>query len=363
MDPERVKQIMEEETRNPENMKASAEMLKNLKPEDIDAMLRQMDNMPPAQRKQMEDMGMNPDLMRKSVEMIKANPEMAKQMSNMMETMTPEEIMEKSRQSQANFEAARTSTTPSIVDAQVVEPVSKDEEEDEETDPIPPPDTEVLDTLYRMAEIMSSPPTGKVTLAGFSTIPPVALLVGGDDERDLSKKELYECWADGSLGSTRVDRAGFERVWIEVQEYFSLPVMDKARERTVEAKPAPIVPQVTTALPVGAQIGQTISSEQLEQVKNMSDSDMDVMFGQMKNMSPEVQDRMKAMGVDPEMMQKTAAMMNSNPLMKDAAKMLMKNMSPEQMKKASQQAQDQMQKMTPEQVQEAMEKLEEQTKQ
>merc|ERR1740124_1326180 len=196
---------------------------------------------------------------------------MAKQMSNMMETMTPEEIMEKSRQSQAVFEAA---ANPSIVDAQVIESVSKDDEEDEETEPIPPPDTEVLDTLYRMAELMSTPPTGKVTLAGFSTVPPVALLVGNDDERDLSKKELNECWADGSLGSSRVDRAGFERVWIEVQEYFSLPVMDKARERTVESKSVSVEPRVTGAsLPTGAQVAQNISPEQLAQVKNMSDSD------------------------------------------------------------------------------------------
>jgi len=360
-DPARIKQIMEEEANNPENMKASAEMLKNLKPQDIDEMLRQMDDMPAAQRKQMEEMGMNPDLMRQSVEMMKANPAMAKQMSNMMETMTPEEIMEKSRQSQAVFEAA---ANPSIVDAQVIESVSKDDEEDEETEPIPPPDTEVLDTLYRMAELMSSPPTGKVTLAGFSTVPPVALLVGNDDERDLSKKELNECWADGSLGSSRVDRAGFERVWIEVQEYFSLPVMDKARERTVESKSVSVEPRVTGAsLPTGAQVAQNISPEQLAQVKNMSDSDMDAMFGQMKNMTPEIQDRMKAMGVDPAMMQKTAEMMNSNPLMKNAAKMMMQNMSPEQMKQASQQAQEQMSKMTPEQVQEAMEKLQKQTKQ
>merc|ERR1711935_956284 len=134
--------------------------------------------------------------------------------------------------------------------------------------------------------------------------------------------------------------------------------MDKARERTVEQ-----IQSASVGVPQGSavsggngapQAGQAISSEQLEQVKNMSDSDMDAMFGQMKNMSPEVQDRMKAMGVDPKMMQKTAEMMNSNPLMKDAAKMMMKNMSPDQMKMASQQAQDQMSKMTPEKIQEAM---------
>merc|ERR1740124_1170275 len=133
--------------------------------------------------------------------------------------------------------------------------------------------------------------------------------------------------------------------------------MDKAREHAGESKSVSVEPRVTGAsLPTGAQVAQNISPEQLAQVKNMSDSDMDAMFGQMK-------DRMKAMGVDPAMMQKTAEMMNSNPLMKNAAKMMMQNMSPEQMKQASQQAQEQMSKMTPEQVQEAMEKLQKQTKQ
>ena len=63
---------------------------------------------------------------------------------------------------------------------------------------------------------MSVPPDGKVTFQAFATLPPIAVL-SGDRDQDLSRRELAECWSDGSLGATRVDRAGFERVWKEVQ--------------------------------------------------------------------------------------------------------------------------------------------------
>merc|ERR1739836_178131 len=105
----------------------------------------------------------------------------------------------------------------------------------------------------------------------------------------------------------------------------------------------------------GTQVGQNIPAEVLEQtVKNMSDGDMDNMLVQMSNMSPEQEARMKAMGVNPEMMQKTSKLLNSNPLMKNAAKMMMKNMSADQMKKASQQAQEKMANMSAEEMQKAM---------
>ena len=382
-DPERMKQIMDEEARNPENMKASAAMLKNLSPQDIESMIREMENMPAAQRKQLEAMGMNTDLMRQSMEMMKANPEMAKQMANMMETMSPEEMLEKSKQAQAMFGSTpspinSSDSSSNVVDAQIIKNESDDDinedTDEEESEPIPLPEKEILDTLYRTAEIMSDPPNGKVTFAGFSCIPPIALLVGNDSERDLSKVELKECWADGSLGSTRVDREGFERVLMEVQEYFSIPMLEKARERTRPSKRGssnikaskPIETSASSTIPTsstGPVVGENIPVDVLErQVKSMSDSDMDMMLKQMQDMTPEQEARMKAMGVDPAIMKRTASMMNSNPLMKGAAKMMMKNMSAEQMKQASQQAQEQMSKMTPEQIEKAYEELEKKTK-
>ena len=374
-DAERMKKILEEEANNPQNLKATAEAMKNLKPEDIDKMLEEMDNMPAAQKKQLEAMGMNPDIMRQSIEMMKSNPDMAKQMADMMENLTPEEMLEKSRQAQQAFSGVvgTPTSTPAVMDAQI-ESLAKDDdgsEDEEDTEPIPPPDAEILDTMYRTAELMSSPPIGKVTFAGFSAIPPVAILTGDDTERDLSPKELKECWADGSLGSTRVDRAGYERVWMEVQEFFSLPIMEKARERTLENrkrqdnKSAFIAsaPVSSSGLSGGPTVGQSVPPEQLaQQVKNMKNSDMDFMLEQMQEMSPEQEARMKAMGVDPAMMKKTASMMKGNPLMKNAAKMMMKNMSPEQMQTASQQAQAQMKNMSPEDYQKMLDEVEQQAK-
>lgn len=342
-----MERLFDEASKNPDNLKASADMLRNLKTEDLDKMLKDMDNMPPARRKQLEAMGMNPDLMRTTVEMLKSNPQMAKEMSAKMENLSPEEVMEKSRQAQAFFERGMTQP-PSIVDFEAAE---ADDEEGEESGPVPPPDTEVLDTMYQTAELMSSPPTGKVTFAGFSTIPPVALLIGNDSERDLSKEELRESWADGSLGSTRVDRAGFERVWIEVQEYFSLPLMDKARERTGAKKQGMTI---STTTPIAG----VPTPEQL--LKNMSDSDMDSMLEGMKNMSPE---ELKGMGIDPQMMQKTAELMTSNPMIKNATKAMMKNMSLDDMRKAGMRAKDQLSNLTDEEREAAIKKMDDQMKQ
>ena len=94
-----------------------------------------------------------------------------------------------------------------------------------------------------------------------------------------------------------------------------------------------------------------------QQVKNMSDDDMIAMLEGMSNIGPEEEARMKAMGADPAMMKKAAEMMKSNPMMRKAASMMMKNMSPEQMMKASQQAQDQMKNMSKEDMEKAFDQM------
>merc|ERR1719203_648143 len=94
-----------------------------------------------------------------------------------------------------------------------------------------------------------------------------------------------------------------------------------------------------------------------EQVKNMSDDDMHQMLEGMTNIGPEEEARMKAMGADPAMMKKAAEMMKSNPMMRKAAQMMMKNMSPDQMLKASQQAQTQMSSMTEADLEKAMDEM------
>lgn len=221
-------------------------------------------------------------------------------------------------------------------------------------------DPNVIDAMYKVAELMSKPATGKVTFQAFATLPPITVL-SGDREQDLSKQELAECWQDGSLGATRVDRAGFERVWNEVQEYFEDDIMEEARTTS-----HPKVKKTRTAAAevVGSgspQVGSNLSEDQMkvvnEQVKNMSDDDMQQMLEGMANIGPEEEARMRAMGADPAMMKKAAEMMKSNPMMRKAAQMMMKNMSPDQMLKASQQAQAQMANMSKEELEKAMDQM------
>ena len=61
------------------------------------------------------------------------------------------------------------------------------------------------------------------------------------------------------------------------------------------------------------------------------------MFNAMQNMDAATEARLKAMGTDPTILKKTASLLNSNPTMRKAAQEMMKNMSPQDMLKMSQQ--------------------------
>lgn len=198
-------------------------------------------------------------------------------------------------------------------------------------------DPNVINAMYNVAELMSKPSGGGVTFQAFSSLPPITVL-SGDREQDLSKQELAECWQDGSLGASLVDRAGFGRVWKEVQEYFEEDIMEESRS-TIHPKVKKASRSVAAAATTtsqaevvgGPQVGANLSEDQMkqvnEQVKNMSDDDMQAMLDGMTNIGPEEEARMKAMGADPAMMKKAADMMKTNPMMRKAAQVMMKNMS------------------------------------
>lgn len=272
-----------------------------------------------------------------SKEELEQAAEMAKKQ---MENLTPEMVDEAVK---AMKETSTPTGTKSIPEG-VVAKSSKD--------------PNVIDSMYTVAELMSKPCTGGVTFQAFATLPPITAL-SGEREQDLSKQELAECWGDGSLGATRVDRAGFERVWNEVQEYFEEDIMDESRA-TIHPK-AKKPPRTSVAEAEVPKVGDNLSEAQMkainEQVKSMTDDDMQAMLDGMANIGPEEEARMKAMGADPAMMKKAAEMMKSNPMMRKAAQMMMKNMSPEQMVKASQQAQEQMSNMSKEDLEKAMNEM------
>ena len=54
---QRMQEIFKEEASNVNSMKAAAEQMKNLKPEDMDRMLKEMDNMNPLQKQVRRDFG------------------------------------------------------------------------------------------------------------------------------------------------------------------------------------------------------------------------------------------------------------------------------------------------------------------
>ena len=218
--------------------------------------------------------------------------------------------------------------TPDMIDEAVT--AMKDSSTPTGTQPIPEgvtagssSDPNVINAMYKVAELMSKPLNGGVTFQSFSSLPPITAL-SGDREQDLSQSELAECWSDGSLGSTRVDRAGFERVWKEVQEYFEEDIMEESRV-TLHPKVKKAARSTAAAAEVveTPKVGGNLSEDQMkmvnEQVKSMTDDDMQQMLEGMSNIGPEEEARMKAMGADPAMMKKAAEMMKSNPMMRKAA--------------------------------------------
>jgi len=375
-DEERRREIFQQEAMNPANMKASSDMMKNMKPEDIDKMCEEMDRMPASQLQQMKDMGMNVDMMKSTMQMMKSNPAMMESMSDMMSKMSPEELLEQSRVSQQMMQQQGVEVpgmqTPKVATNEVIEAELESDDEDDEDEKIIC-DPKVLDAMYLVAEIMSEPQiaSGGITFEAFTTVPPVSVLLNEGDEDSLTVEELKECWDKGSSGGNRVDRAGFERVWIELQDEYYNDIVEEAREKVHiktgkkkrgTPKASTSAPPATTATPVASTttplVGQNVDPNAISaQLKSMSDGDITSMFDQMSEMTPAQEASMKAMGVDPEMMKKSAQMFANNPLMGKAAAAMMKNTSPDQMMKASQQAQEKLKSMTDEERKKLMESM------
>jgi len=352
-------------------------------------------------------MKMDPDMMKKTMEMMRDNPAMISNAQKVMENMTPEDLIKQSKNAQEqlskmtpndletankimqqipddqmNAAAAammknKGQNTANLSDAIIesaattVDDDNDDDDDDDddvkpmETGPGSSSDKNVVDAMFRVAEYMSDPPTkGGVTIAGFYSLPPIQLLSGGR-EFDLSTSELKECWANGSLGAARVDRAGFERVLKEVQEYFEEDIMTEARKeakkRTKKTRNKASTKKEVTSDAATTTIGSNMSSKELDEinnrVKNLSNDDVSSVLDMMEKVDPVQEARLKSMGVDPKLMQQTAAMLKDNPAMREQAKKMMQSMSPDQMLKMSQEAQKQMANMSESDVQTAIDQM------
>jgi len=333
---------------------AAMEQMKNIKPEDIDRMMEEMDKMNPLQKNALKAMNMDPDLMKKRMKMMRDNPSIVANAQKVMENMSPDELLTSARRAQEQLKTVPEEQIEAAVQSMKSERTS-DKEVLMETGPGSSSDSQVIDAMFRVAEFMSEPPTdGGVTFAGFYALPVIQLL-SGDRESDLSMSELKECWDAGSSGAARVDRLGFESVWEEVQEYFEQDIMADSRK---EVKKRITNGPTKTSNAASQTIGENLNLEQLEQVneqvKNLSTSSVVEM---MENMDPEQEARVKSMGIDPKMMQQTAAMLKENPQMSEQVQKMMQSMSPEDMLKASQQAQEKMSNMSEDEVQQVLNRL------
>uniref|UniRef100_A0A7S4EKI1 STI1 domain-containing protein n=1 Tax=Pseudo-nitzschia australis TaxID=44445 RepID=A0A7S4EKI1_9STRA len=366
---------------------AAIDQMKNLKPEDIDKMMEEMENMNPIQKSALKAMNMDPEVMKKTMQMMRDNPAMVANAQKVMETMSPDELLEQSRKAQEQLKnmtpeelekanevmqsipedqmniAVETMKAQKTSEA-VVDALAEDESDVAMvTGPGSSSDSNVVDAMFRVAEFMSDPPTdGGATFGGFYSLPVIQLL-SGDREFDLSMSELKECWADGSLGATRVDRTGFERVWNEVQEYFEQDIMTEARKEArkkltkKKVRPTATTTSTTPKTTIGDNLSQKELEEVNERVKNLSNDEVGSVLDMMEQMDPAQEARLKSMGVDPSLMQQTAAMLRDNPQMREQAKQMMQNMSPDDMLKASQQAQEQMSNMSEDDLKKAMSQL------
>ena len=93
-----MRSMIKNDKNNPYNI--AAEQMKNMKPEDIDRMIKEMDNMNPLQAGALKAMGMDPEMMKKTMNMMKENPTMIESAQKLMENMTPEQLMEQSKMAQ-----------------------------------------------------------------------------------------------------------------------------------------------------------------------------------------------------------------------------------------------------------------------
>lgn len=318
--------------------------------------------MNPIQKNALKAMNMDPDMMKKTMEMMRDNPSMVAQAQKVMETMSPDELLEQSRMAQEQLSKMAPEDLESVNKAiknsnDAIDATVNDEgDKPMETGPGSSSDSKVIDAMFQVGCMMSDPPTTGVTLEGFYSLPVIQLL-SGDREFDLSMRELKECWADGSLGAQRVDRVGFERVWKEVKEYFEDDIMQEARKEASKK----ISKKKRRGGSTTTTIGDNMSKKDLEEVndvvKNLSSNEVGSVLDTMEEMDSAQEARLKSMGVDPNLMKQTATMLKDNPQLREQAKQMMQNMTPEDMLKASQQAQEQMSNMSEADVKKALDQL------
>ena len=214
----------------PESMRQAADALKTLKPDQIQQMLKEVEDMSPEERERLKGMGINPDMLKMSMKVMKANPNVIKMAQEQMAKMSPEQMKQASDLAQKQMEAMAPEDLEKMADSAIAGaggPVV-DVDVDEDAPARNARDEALVDALFVVAAAMSKQP-GAVTLEAFKQLPPIQSL-RGELPDDLSDAEIADAWAEAGLAvGAAADKTAFTRAWLALDQLYDDDMMVEAR--------------------------------------------------------------------------------------------------------------------------------------
>merc|ERR1719298_4462 len=200
------------------------------KPDQIQQMLKEVEDMSPEERERLKGMGINPDMLKMSMKVMKANPNVIKMAQEQMAKMSPEQMKQASDLAQKQMEAMAPDDLERMADSAIAGAggpvVDVDVEEDAPARNAR--DEALVDALFVVAAAMSKQP-GAVTLEAFKQLPPIQSL-RGELPDDLSDAEIADAWAEAGLAvGAAADKTAFTRAWLALDQLYDDDMMVEAR--------------------------------------------------------------------------------------------------------------------------------------
>jgi hypothetical protein len=210
----------------PESMRQAADALKTLKPDEIQRMLAEVEDMGPAEQERLKAMGINPQMLKMSMKVMKANPNVIKMAQEQMAKMSPEQMQEASDLAQKQMEQMAPDDLERMADSAIAGaggPVV-----DVDMSARNARDEPLVDALFVVGSAMSKQ-AGAVTLEAFKKLPPIVSLQG-DLPDDLSDAEIADAWAEAGLAiDAAADKTAFTRAWLALDQLYDDDMMVEAR--------------------------------------------------------------------------------------------------------------------------------------
>jgi len=138
----------------------AADALKTLNPDQIQQMLKEVEDMSPAERERLKGMGINPDMLKMSMKVMKANPNVIKMAQEQMAKMSPEQMKQASDLAQKQMEAMAPEDLEKMADSAIAGaggPQVVDVDVEEDAPARNARDEALVDALFVVAAAMSSP--------------------------------------------------------------------------------------------------------------------------------------------------------------------------------------------------------------